>query len=145
MTTTPTYDFTALNWLVRVCTPAWLDAANLTNEASALRALPPIESYQDVEAVAAPLRNVQMAAYRRSGVISWAEVDGIRPYGALAAKNASDAAIHGSHMNPDYRLASCVAGYAWTAATYAAHAVGDEQCEQIAAGLARILPRGVDA
>ncbi|MCW2899786.1 MAG: hypothetical protein JWO67_2051 [Streptosporangiaceae bacterium] len=137
--------YEAMDWLVRVNAPAWLDASGLAAEASSLRALPPLVSIDAIQESADRLREMQTVAYRRSGVPGWSEVDGLRAYGAMAAKNAAFGIVGYAHGRGDSQLVNSVAGYAWTVASYAAHAVADEQRTAVTADLSTSVPAGVVA
>jgi hypothetical protein len=135
----------ALDWLVRTCTPTWLDAAGLGEDAQILRSLPPLVDMDAVRAAVEPLRVAQMSAYQRSGVTVWPEVDShSRPYGALSAMLAASAIVGGSKLHPDCGLVTAVGTYAWTVASYAAYAVPDDECKAVAERLAGTLPAGVE-
>jgi len=55
----------AADWLVRVCTPAWLDLAEIDDSAEALRSLPPITEATANEA------HPTMEAARRKAAAAW--------------------------------------------------------------------------
>jgi hypothetical protein len=135
----------ALDWLVRTCVPAWLDAAGLGDWAATLRGLAPLTDMDAVRAAAEPLRQAQLPAYRVSGVTVWPEVDShSRPFGALSANLAASAIVGRDHRHPDSGTVGAVANYAWMVASYAAHAVPDDRCKAVAEMLAGTLPAGVE-
>lgn len=137
--------YAALAWLVGTCAPAWLDAAGLPDDAALLRAMPPLLDMDAVRAAVEPLRTVQGRAFQHSGVARWHDVDArFRPFGAYAAGLAASAIVGHDHSHPHAGLLNGAGQYAWTAATYAAHAVPDVVVAEVAAKLRASLPAGLE-
>ena len=74
----------ALDWCVRVSTPAWLDLANLTEDAAALRSLPPLLDRATVLAAHAPLKRA-----RERATAAWAARDAAWAAARDAARDAA--------------------------------------------------------
>src|ERR1043166_799661 len=61
----------AVDWVIRVNTPAWLELAGLKDEASELRNLPELTSSEILVAVQAPLEKARASARSRAAA-AWA-------------------------------------------------------------------------
>ncbi|HXI98797.1 MAG TPA: hypothetical protein VNG73_07620 [Gemmatimonadaceae bacterium] len=87
----------AADWLVRVCTPAWLELAGIMESAAALRALPPLRSPATLEASRASLEEARTrgaAAWAAARAAAWAAAraaawDAARAAARAAARDAA--------------------------------------------------------
>jgi hypothetical protein len=83
----------AADWTIRVFTPTWLDLANLGDEAAALRALPEVRSWDDVEAAQPALDRARTKAAAARDAAWDAARDAARAAAWAAARDeARDAA-----------------------------------------------------
>lgn len=126
------YGFASLDWLARVCAPAWLDACGLAEMARILRDLVPLTDGNAARAAGESLRAAQSAAYRAAGIVSCAEVgrdvlDVVDASGAGMANGATFHAAGCSHTHPDAGVVGAAASYAYTVCQYAAHATAERK------------------
>ena len=117
----------AFDWLVRVHTPAWLDAAGLTEHADALRHLPTIDSPE----VAAQSSPAIRAARNAAGDAAWA-----------AARDAAGAATRDAAWDAAWAAAGdatrdATRDAAWDAAWAAARDAAGDAAEAAAWAAAR--------
>ncbi|WBB94098.1 hypothetical protein [Verrucosispora sp. WMMC514] len=114
-------------------TAHWLTQAGMETQAEALRSLPPILDTVTVAAAAATVQPMMLAAYRRSGVVTWPQADRgyrtVRVGGGLAALLD----VSSAHPQPpcpeapdECAGARQLAGWLHTVAVFAAHAATEE-------------------
>ena len=131
--------YLALDWLIRIYTPAWLDLAGLTVEAQELRDLRRIVDMVTAEAAGLVIRNAQKKA-----AAAWAAD------AAYAARAAAYAARDAAYAARDAAYAAAEAAYAADAAAraaYAADAAGDAAAptvETLQASALELLDRMID-
>jgi hypothetical protein len=107
-------------------TAGWLDKATLTNEATALRALPTLDTITAITAVEPIVQPLMQAAYLRAGVVTWPQAQAgaaaVHAAGGLALRQQATSPYPDTHMDPTHRAVDQFAGWLWTIACYAAHA-----------------------
>ena len=122
--------YMALDWLIRTYTPAFLDAAGLTDEAAKLRGLAAIEGTEQAEAAVPVVRAAGDAAWAAARDAAWAAArdaarDAARAAAGAAARDAAGdaawAAARDAAWNAAWNAAGAAAGAAaWAAARAAA-------------------------
>jgi hypothetical protein len=120
----------AQDWIIRVFTPAWLDAAKLTDEAKALRELPEITDIATLRA-AVPVLKAAQAKSAAAGAAAWAAArDAAWAAARDAARDAAGAAARDAAWDA-----------AWAAAWAAARAALRPTTEQLQASAAELVQR----
>ncbi|MER7331708.1 MULTISPECIES: hypothetical protein [unclassified Micromonospora] len=126
------YGFASLDWLARVCAPAWLDACGLAEMARILRELAPLADGNAARAAGETLRAAQNAAYQAAGIVVCTEVGAdvigvVDRSGAGVANGAAFHAVGREHAHPDAEAVGAAASYAYTVCQYAAHATAERK------------------
>jgi hypothetical protein len=88
--------YLGLDWMVRTCTPAWLDAAGLTAEAAALRGLPEVTGLDTAQA-AIPALN---AAVQAADVSVSGKEFPYEPYASEAVNGCGASAVDAAVSTP---------------------------------------------
>ena len=153
-----TRSYLALDWLIRVNLPAWLDLAGLADEATALQELAPITD-MDTAAAAGPVvraaRDKAAAAWAAAGAAAGAAAwDAARDAAWAAAWAAAGAAAGAAAWDAAWDAAWAAAGAAawdaardaaWDAARAAARAKLAPTVARLQADAIRLFERMIDA
>ncbi len=136
----------AVDWLVRTFTPVWLDAAKITDEAAALRALPKLRETSDILA-AQPIINRARERAAAAGAAAWGAAWDAAGAAAWGAARAAVGAAVGAAAWGAARAA--VGAAAWDAVGAAARAaaraaVGAAADKRLAAVVAELQASAVD-
>jgi hypothetical protein len=111
-----TRGYLALDWLIRVCTPTWVEAAGLVDAEMYLRELPPVVDLHSATAAGEKVRRVRGAAW-----IAAKSADGDAAWSA--ARATAGAAREASWATAAY---ASVGETAWQATWYAARAAAGD-------------------
>ncbi|MFC6233683.1 hypothetical protein ACFPZL_01105 [Leucobacter soli] len=139
----PARSFLALDWLIRVYTPTWLDLRpELTTHAEALRALPEIRTNADTEAAADTVRAAQQAASAARAAAGDAARDAAGAAAWDAARDAAWDAARDAAGDAAWDAAGAAArDAAWDAARDAARTALAPTVEQLQASALELLDR----
>jgi len=133
-----TRGFLALDWLIRVNTPAWLELAGLKDEAAELRNLPALTSTEIVVGVQATLEKARASARTRAAAAWAAARDAAWDAAWAAARDAAWDAARAAAWDAAWDAARDAA---WAAAYNAARSVLRPTEQQLTESAFELLDR----